>query len=202
VKLANAAALAVTAVTAAAAVVAITTQLDRLGGSSRPAASATSEPAAAEPAASGPPERVTIPAIGVDAPLVPVGLKPDGSVQTPEFGDAAWYRPGPRPGDTGPAVLLAHVDSRAKGPDVFHRLHELKPGEQVTVHYRDAATTFAVTATEQAAKTALPTGRIWNDAKKPVLRLITCGGPFDRGAGSYLDNIIVYADRLVAASAG
>ena len=206
-KLAHAAALAAAAVTAAAAVVAITTQLDRLGGSSRPSAPATTEaaaPAASEPAEQadlGLPERVTIPAIGVDAPLVPVGLKPDGSVQTPDFGDAAWYRPGPRPGDAGPAVLLAHVDSKANGPDVFNRLHTLEPGQRVTVHYRDAATTFAVTATEQTAKSALPTGRIWNGTKKPVLRLITCGGPFDRNAGSYLDNIIVYADRFLGLDA-
>jgi sortase (surface protein transpeptidase) len=201
-KLAHAAALAAAAITAAAAVVAISTQVDRLDGSTPPAAPDTSAAAASEPAATaektlGLPERLTIPAIGVNAPLVPVGLKPDGSVQTPEFGDAAWYRPGPVPGAAGPAVLLAHVDSRAKGPDVFHRLHLLRPGERVTVHYRDASTTFAVTATEQTAKTALPTSRIWNGTKKPVLRLITCGGPFDRSAGSYLDNIIVYADRFV-----
>jgi LPXTG-site transpeptidase (sortase) family protein len=203
-KLAHAAALAAAAIIAAAAVVAISTQVNRLNGSTRPVApdataAATSEPAATAPAekALGVPERVTIPAIGVNAPLVPVGLKPDGSVQTPQFGDAAWYRPGPVPGAAGPAVLLAHVDSKAKGPDVFHRLHQLKPGERVTVHYRDASTTFTVTATEQIAKTALPTSRIWNGTKKPVLRLITCGGAFDSIAGSYLDNIIVYADRFV-----
>jgi len=89
------------------------------------------------------------------------------------------------------------VDSREKGPDVFHRLRELKAGDQVTVHYADRASTFAVTATEQTAKTELPGRRIWNDASTPVLRLITCGGAFDRGAGSYLDNIIVYADQQV-----
>jgi sortase (surface protein transpeptidase) len=145
----------------------------------------------------GAPVRVTIPAIGVDARLVPVDLNKDGSVQTPDFGLAAWYRPGPRPGDAGPAVLLAHVDSKAGGPDVFYRLHELKPGDQVTVHYHDATTTFAVTGTEQTAKTALPAKRIWNATKHPVLRLITCGGAFDPAAHSYLDNVIVYADRLV-----
>ena len=211
-KLAHAAALAAAAMIAAAAVVAITTQVGRLGDSTRPAAPATSEPAASRPAASTPaaepgeavvglPQRVTIPAIGVNAPLVPVGLKPDGSVQTPDFGNAAWYRPGPRPGDAGPAVLLAHVDSKANGPDVFYRLRMLKPGDRVTVHYRDATTTFAVTATEQTAKTALPTARIWNDTKKPVLRLITCGGAFDYSARSYLDNIIVYADRFLGLDA-
>ena len=78
-------------------------------------------------------------------------------MQTPAFGLAAWYRPGPRPGDRGAAVLLAHVDSKADGPDVFYRLGELKPGDRIAVHYHDATATFVVTDTEQAAKTALPT---------------------------------------------
>jgi sortase (surface protein transpeptidase) len=141
---------------------------------------------------------VSIPAIGVDAPLVPVGLKPDGAMQTPTFGIAGWYDKGPKPGTPGPAVLLAHVDSKAKGPDVFFRLRELKPGDRVTVRYADRESTFAVTGKEQTAKTALPASRIWNGASTPVLRLITCGGAFDRKAGSYLDNIIVYADQLLS----
>jgi sortase (surface protein transpeptidase) len=154
---------------------------------------ATSTP----PPALGDPERVAIPAIGVDAKLVPVGLNPDGSMHTPGFGLAAWYNLGPKPGEPGPAVVLAHVDSKAHGPDVFNRLRELKPGDQVTVSYSDGARTFMVTEREEAAKTKLPTGKIWNGTKSPVLRLITCGGAFDRKAGSYLDNIIVYADELI-----
>jgi hypothetical protein len=39
----------------------------------------------------------------------------------------------------------------------------------------------------------LPVGRIWNRTDRPVLRLITCGGSFDRETGHYRDNIIVYA---------
>lgn len=143
------------------------------------------------------PVRVTIPAIGVDAALGSVGLASDGSMQTPEFGNAAWYRPGPVPGRPGPAVVVAHVDSQVDGPDVFFRLRELEPGDRVTVHYQDGgATTFVVTDKERAAKTTLPTARIWNDTTAPVLRLITCGGEFDAAAGSYLDNVIVYADEL------
>jgi hypothetical protein len=40
---------------------------------------------------------------------------------------------------------------------------------------------------------ALPTERIWNRTSEPVLRLITCGGSFDRSSGHYRDNIIVFA---------
>ncbi|MBB4909746.1 sortase domain-containing protein [Actinophytocola algeriensis] len=176
---------------AVVAVVLVGTQLREVS------TAATAPPVTTPPPADpGDPLRVTIPAIGVDAALVPVGLKPDGAVQTPDFGLAAWYSPGPRPGEAGPSVVLAHVDSAANGPDVFFRLNELAAGDEVVVHYRTSAVTFVVTGKEQTAKTALPTEKIWNGASAPVLRLITCGGGFDRAARSYLDNVIVYADQL------
>jgi hypothetical protein len=34
--------------------------------------------------------------------------------------------------------------------------------------------------------------RSWNRTRRPVLRLITCGGSFDRSSGNYRDNVIVY----------
>jgi hypothetical protein len=161
-----------------------------------PVAATTAPVTTPPPADPGDPLRVTIAAIGVDAALVPVGLEANGAMRMPHFGLAAWYSPGPRPGEPGPAVVVAHVNSKANGPDVFSRLNELAAGDEVVVHYRTSAVTFVVTGKEQAAKTALPTKRIWNGATAPVLRLITCGGAFDRAARSYLDNIIVYADQL------
>ena len=50
---------------------------------------------------------------------------------------------------------------------------------------------------ERRPKEALPTERIWNRTSEPVLRLITCGGSFDRSSGHYRDNIIVFAGRLL-----
>ncbi len=175
---------------AVAAIVLVGTQLREVAATTAPAT--TPSP----PADPGDPLRITIPAIDVDAALVPVGLKDDGAMQTPDFGLAAWYSPGPRPGEPGPAVVVAHVDSKANGPDVFFRLRELAAGDEVVVHYRTKTVTFVVTGKEQAPKTALPAHRIWNGATTPVLRLITCGGAFDRAARSYLDNVIVYADQL------
>ena len=46
---------------------------------------------------------------------------------------------------------------------------------------------------ERQPKQALPTARIWDHTRRPVLRLITCGGSFDRASGHYRDNVIVYA---------
>lgn len=160
------------------------------GGEPGPApATVAAVPAAVEV---GMPTRVEIPAIGVDEDLIGVGLNPDGSMRTPDFGDAAWYDLGPRPGAPGPAVVLAHVDSKA-GPDVFHDLENLEPGDRVTVYRTDGRSTFVVDFTEQVRKEALPYERIWADTDAPVLRLITCGGSFDHSTGNYRDNIIVYA---------
>jgi sortase (surface protein transpeptidase) len=136
---------------------------------------------------------VVIPAIEVDADLVAVGLNPDQSMEVPDFGEAGWYEPGPRPGEPGPAVIAAHVDSVA-GPDVFFRLTDLAPGDEITVEHADGArSNFTVRDAEQQHKDDLPVERIWNDTDATVLRLITCGGEFDSAARSYRDNVVVYA---------
>ena len=164
------------------------------GCGSRTEGSASAAPVTSTPSvgAVGVPTRVQIPAIEVDKAMVGVGLLDNGAMQTPDFGLAAWYELGPRPGAPGPAVLLAHVDSKA-GPDVFHRLRELQPGDRVTVYHQYGSATFAVDALEQVDKEQLPYDRIWPETAEPVLRLITCGGSFDHSTGNYHDNVIVYA---------
>jgi sortase (surface protein transpeptidase) len=153
----------------------------------------TSDAPSATPAPVADPVRVVVPAIDVDADLVAVGLNPDQSMEVPDFGMAGWYEPGPRPGEPGPAVIAAHVDSVA-GPDVFYRLRELEPGDEITVEHADGTrSTFAVRDAEQQRKDDLPVERIWNDTDDTVLRLITCGGEFDQQRRSYESNVIVYA---------
>lgn len=140
----------------------------------------------------GKPTRLSIPAIDVSERLHGVGLKADGAMETPDFGDAGWYDLGPRPGAPGPAVLVAHVHGPS-GDDVFARLHQLEPGDTVRVKRTDGTSTFVVEAVERAAKDALPYERIWNRTDAPVLRLITCGGKPDPVTRMYPDNTIVYA---------
>ena len=144
------------------------------------------------------PLRVIIPAIKVDARIDPVGLNADSSMEVPEFGKAGWYTNGPRPGQPGPAVVVAHVDSY-QGPDVFFRLRELKRGDRIIIRRADGSLgSWRVTSSEQTPKDELPTERIWNATTRPVLRLVTCGGNFDEVTRHYLDNVIVYADPVQA----
>lgn len=142
------------------------------------------------------PVRVEVPAIGVDANLIEVGLKADGAMQVPDFGLAGWYTKGPAPGAPGPSVIAAHVDSY-QGPDVFFRLRELEPGDEIHVHGANGDTaTWEMYASQLTDKDELPADRIWSDTDQPALRLITCGGDFDRTARSYTSNVIVYASPV------
>lgn len=142
------------------------------------------------------PLRIVIPAIGVDSGLIAVGLKDDGDMEVPPFGTAGWYELGPVPGAAGPAVIVAHVDTKT-GPDVFYRLDELRSGDQFVVYGADGATArFVVDGSEIVLKRELPSERIWISSDQPLIRLITCGGEFDRSSRHYLSNVIVYG-RLI-----
>lgn len=161
----------------------------------QPSPSVTPSTAAREDV--GVPVRIRIPVIGVDARIVPVGLAKDGNMETPDFGRAGWYEKGPRPGADGPAVVVAHVDSKS-GPDVFAELKRLPLNDKDSAIYvTDKAGKvheFMATRRQQTAKTALPTKAIWGDTDGPALRLITCGGAFDKATSHYVSNVIVWAD--------
>nr|WP_134732560.1 class F sortase [Amycolatopsis nivea] len=142
------------------------------------------------------PVSLDIPSIDAHSSLVPLGLNPDNSVQVPPVSkplQAGWYENGPTPGEVGPAVVLGHVDGN-KQKGIFYRLKEMKPGDDVDISRRDGTTAhFEVTKVDQVPKDVFPTDAVYGDTSDPELRLITCGGAFDRAEHSYVDNIIVYA---------
>jgi hypothetical protein len=150
------------------------------------------------PAPVGPmPVGLAIPAIGVDErTLVTLGRNPDGSLQVPsDFARAGWFTGGPVPGRPGPSVIAGHVDSRA-GPAVFFRLRELRAGDVVAVRMSDGGQLlFRVDGVRQYPKANFPTGAVYGPVPGSALRLITCGGSFDRTVRSYRDNVVVYASR-------
>jgi sortase (surface protein transpeptidase) len=138
--------------------------------------------------------RVQVPTIGVDAPVVPLGLDAAGALEAPDgMTETGWWTGGPEPGEAGPAIIAGHVDSR-EGPAVFFRLRELQTGDRVTVVRADGSQVeFVVERLERHPKDEFPTEAVYGDTPGPTLRLITCGGDFDRSSGHYLDNVIAYA---------
>lgn len=143
------------------------------------------------------PVRVRVPGLGIDSALEELRLGPTGELAAPRDWDTAgWYVDGVRPGARGPAVIAGHVDSR-RGPAVFHGLPRLQPSDAVEVVTADGATLrFAVTRVQQVAKDAFPTADVYGPVPDAQLRLITCGGVFDRATGHYVDNVVVHATRV------
>ncbi|MEU5609462.1 class F sortase [Streptomyces sparsogenes] len=142
------------------------------------------------------PVRLRIPAIGVDTPVLRLGLAPDGSVRVPPVtahDRAGWYRQSPTPGQVGPSVILGHVTVGAYGDGVFRHLARLRRGEEIEARLENGtAAVFTVSAVRTVAKADFPTEDVYGDVDRPELRLITCGGP--RTGDGYLDNVIVFAE--------
>ncbi|MFJ8913486.1 class F sortase [Amycolatopsis sp. NPDC102389] len=163
-----------------------------------PSAEPQAEPAAGMPKAD--PVSIDVPKIEAKSSLIPLGLNADNTVEVPPVTQplqAGWYENGPTPGEVGPSVILGHVDGN-KQKGIFFRLKELAPGDKVSIARKDGTTAeFAVTKVERVAKDKFPTDAVYGDTAEPELRLITCGGVFDKASRNYLDNIIVFA-RLIA----
>lgn len=144
-------------------------------------------------AAAGPPTRVRISAIDLDTTLETLRIGRDGALQPPKsFSRAGWYADGTAPGDTGPAVIAGHVDSKF-GPAIFYRLRELTVGDRIDVTRGGTIVRFTVTGTAWYPKTEFPASQVYGPTPDRQLRLITCGGVFDHSLRSYKDNLVVYA---------
>ena len=170
--------------------------------STAPASAPPTSPAPSETDKGMPPSEPTelrIPKIGAKSSLIPLGLNPDETVEVPPVEQpmqAGWYKHARTPGESGPAVLLGHVDGN-KEPGIFFRLKELSKGDEVEVSRKDGTTArFRVHRTEQIAKNSFPVEAVYGETTEAELRLITCGGSYDQSARSYRDNIIVYATLI------
>ncbi|RJL22485.1 class F sortase [Bailinhaonella thermotolerans] len=161
-------------------------------------------PPGARPMARSKPVSVKIAKIGVGAPVDPVGINANGIIEAPPIENPnliGWYKHGPTPGEKGPAIILGHVDTYT-GPAVFAELATLKKGDRIEVSRADGSVAvFAVERVEHVSKKRFPTASVYGNLDHAGLRLITCGGTFDREARSYTENAIVYA-RLVASRPG
>jgi len=130
-------------------------------------------------------------------PLLPLGLDDEGVLEVPSRAqDIGRWQDGPLPGDEGPAVLVGHVDLNGR-PGVFVGLVRLRAGDLVDVARPDGRVVrFRVTRTLSFSKKAFPTDAVYAPTDDAELRLITCGGSFNRLTGHYRDNIVVFASAV------
>lgn len=148
------------------------------------------------PMARSVPIRVQVPVIGVDSQLMALGLRSDGTLQTPPSAfPAGWFTGAPTPGELGPAVIVGHVRYGSAG--VFARLAEVRKGDAIQVERADGNTaTFRVTRVHNFVKSAFPTQEVYGNIPFAGLRLITCGG-LNAATGEFEENVVVFA-KLVS----
>jgi sortase (surface protein transpeptidase) len=176
-------------------------------GAPAPLSSVTQVPPSAQAAASARadlglhlprsvPTHISIPAIGVSAPFTPLSVGEDNQLQAPPENNknlAGYYADGPMPGELGSAIVAGHVDTKT-GPAVFFLLSLLKPGSTAVITRADGSTaTFAIDSVETFAKDNFPDQRVYGDTPDAELRIITCGGTFDRAKQDYKANTVVFA---------
>lgn len=136
------------------------------------------------------PLRVEAPSAGIDVPLDLLSLTATNELEVPKDPDrAGWWRSAK---DQSPIVLVGHVDSMT-GPAVFYRVREMKRGDDIFLKLSDGTTrAFVVTSKEQFRKDSFPTDSVYR-AGSGELRLVTCGGSFNRRSHHYVDNVVVFA---------
>ncbi|MEV5143958.1 class F sortase [Streptomyces sp. NPDC052727] len=155
-------------------------------------------PRPAKPLAGAVPQRVDIPRLGVQAPVVARGLDARGAVDPPPYdqpGVVGWYGAGPKPGAAGAAVLVGHVDTETR-PAVFYQLSTVKPGERIRVFRADGKVAeFTVDDVRVLPRDGFDARQAYGPREpgRAELRLITCGGSFDRASRSYTANVVVSA---------
>ena len=144
-----------------------------------------------------PPVSITIPVIGVRGNIIHLGLTKSGALQVPGTTTVAgWYTGSPAPGAIGSSIIAGHIDSYL-GPGIFYRLRLMQKGEKIYVRRTNGSVAvFRVTAKHMYLKARFPTADVYGPAPTAQLRLITCGGTFDRATGHYLSNVIVFATLI------
>lgn len=154
---------------------------------------------AAAPLPRSVPLRVRVPSVGIDAPLIRLGMDRDGAVAVPPMSvptEAGWFTGDPTPGERGAAVIVGHVDTDY-GRAVFYPLGNVQPGALVIVDRADKThAQFRVTSVEVVDKDRFPADRVYGSdgGGTPQLRIITCGGAFD--GTHYADNLVVYTQLV------
>ena len=137
------------------------------------------------------------PALGIElAPIDAVGVEPGGEMEIPGADAVGWYEFGPSPGETGSAVLAAHI--AYNGVDgVFVDLDDSEVDDVFTVVFDDGSEgDYLVVERAQYDKAALPFDRVFARSGAPMVTLISCGGDFQQSLSSYQDNIVAYAVPL------
>ena len=184
------------------------------GGDSEPLAVGTALPTVVPstgptptPAAQGDPRlaalditRLVVPKIGINAPIVVLGILPDGTMDSPKGPtEVAWYTFSSKPGQVGNVVLAGHLDYINYGAAVFYRLRDLRPGDELRVVLSDGTEVkYSVQTVAEYEEETAPIADIVGRTPNEAITLITCAGSFDRSSLHYNKRLVVRGARVLS----
>ena len=168
-------------------------QAHQAAGSIAASAASPSPPLAAEPAErrAGPPRAISIPALGVEAPVVPIKAAGDVLVPPGDPATLGWWAAGARPGDRrGSALLTGHTVHDGGG--ALDDLEQLTAGDKVTVTVASGPIRYVVSSVRTYSKGSLAdhAQRLFSQEVRGRLVLVTCE---DWNGSTYLSNVVVVA---------
>lgn len=164
-----------------------------------PTPAPTAEPLpTATPEVSAAVARIQAPSIGINAPVIALGVDSAGVMQSPSKPmDVAWYRFSAKPGQGSNVVMAGHVDYINFGAAVFYRLRDLKPGDEIKVTLDDGvSTTYRVQSLTWYDEATAPVAEIVGPTEGEMITLITCAGSFDRNTREYNQRLVVRGERV------
>ena len=161
----------------------------------RPLSSTSSRPDVGPPVVLEPPTALAIPALRVQATVVPVDSSGEILGVPADPAQVGWWTGSAPPGAaSGTVVIDGHIDSATTGPGAFYQLADLHIDDLLIITTTTGdRRNYAVTGRRTYLKANGLPPDLFATTGPPRLVLITCGGSFDRSTGSYSHNIVVFA---------
>lgn len=150
----------------------------------------------------GLPARLKIPGINIDATVEFVGLTSQGTMGVPKGpDDVGWYELGPRPGESGSAVMAGHYGTWKNGQgSVFDNLHKLSKGDKLYIEDEKGVTVTFIVRESRSYDPKADAGDVFSsDDEKSHLNLITCEGIWNKTSKSYSERLVVFTDKVDSA---
>lgn len=145
----------------------------------------------------GIPVFLKIPRINVDTTIEQVEITPQGEVGVPKGPtNVAWFSLGPRPGESGSAVIVGHYGWKDNITAVFDNLYKLQKGDKIYVKDDKGETiTFVVRESKRYDPKADASAVFVSNDDKSHLNLITCEGVWNKEQKSYSKRLVIFTDR-------
>lgn len=146
------------------------------------------------------PRYISIPAIGVNARVMSVGVNSKGNIDTPtNLNDTAWYDGSSKPGQDGQVFIDGHTSFSNSINAAFNDLPKLREGNQIVVETGNGTKyTYRIVTVKTVNADKVDMGEALNppaNAKKG-LTLMTCTGTFNYRTQTADKRLVVYAVQI------